>query len=281
MAQPGWYADPTAPDGRRYWDGQRWVDPTPPRKGRAGWVWLSVALVVVAALVAALLIFPSRANPFAPTPEDTRTARPTGKQWDERVPSETPTPTEIESQFGESIDCPSSEDWPRSELTDGRLEGGGLSVDAPQGEKWRMSPAHIDWMYDGNSMLREIVFGWISNVNVGYIKVSDGFSANPRAAAEQFVNCMASSGMFLGFTRRTVLWNEEWDVSGRPAWRLTSNVYVDDWSHEGIEGDTVDIIIVPTDDKDRLAVYVSCVTIGHEENISEVEPVLESLAYEG
>lgn len=144
-----------------------------------------------------------------------------------------------------------------------------------------MSPAAFEWMYDYNSMLREIVPGWISNVNVGYVKVSDGFSTNSKVAAEQFVSCMSSSGMFFGFTKRTVLFNEPWDVAGRPAWRLTSNVYVSDWDHANIEGDTVDIVIVPTDDPDKLAVYVSCVTIRHDENIREVEPVLDSLLYEG
>lgn len=285
MAQPGWYADPTAPEGRRYWDGQRWVDPQPPRKGPAGWVWLVIALTVVAALVAALLIFPTRANPFASTPEDTRTSRPSGEQWDERVPSDTPTPTEIESQFGDVVDCPVNGESPRSELIDGRLHGGGLSIAAPQGPQWETRPSYIDWLYDNNSMTREIVTegfsGWVSNVNVGYILTSDGFSADPKAAAEQFISCMASSGMFAGFTRRTVLWNEPWDVSGRSAWRLTSKVYVNDWEHHGIEGDTVDLVLVPTDEQGRIAVYVSCVTIDHQENIREVEPVFDSLRYEG
>lgn len=281
MAQPGWYADPTAPDGRRYWDGQRWLDPEPKRRGASGWVWLVVALTVVGAVVAALLILPNGTALIGATPEDRRTTRPTGEQWDELMPSSTPTPTEIESEFGEFIDCPDAGEWPRSDIVNGRLRGGGLSVTPPEGPEWTTSPAHIAWLHDSNSMLRSIVPGWISNINVGYIRVSDGFSADPRVAAEQFVTCMASSGMFMGFTKRTVLSNESWSVGGRPAWRLTSNVYVGDWGHEGIEGDTVDIIIVPTDDDDRLAVYVTCVTIGHEENIREVEPVLDSLLYDG
>lgn len=49
MAQPGWYADPSAPNGRRYWDGERWLDPEPKRKGVSTWVWLVVALAVVGA----------------------------------------------------------------------------------------------------------------------------------------------------------------------------------------------------------------------------------------
>lgn len=283
MAEPGWYADPTAPNGRRYWDGARWADPTaaPTRKGPGGWLWFVIALAVVGAIVAALVYLPGGANPFAPTPEDTRSARPTGSQWNELLPSETPTPTAIESGFGEPIDCPDSRETPRSDVRDGRISGGGLSVVEPPGSGWYESPAWIDWMYDYNSVIRSIAPGWISNVGVGYIKISDGFSDNPAKAAEQFVTCMASSGMFYGFEKREILINEEYVVSGRIGWRLVSNVYVGNQKHQGIDGDVVDIIIVPTDDEDRFAVYVSCATIGHSQNLEQVQVSLESLQYDG
>lgn len=280
MAQPGWYADPTAPEGRRYWDGQRWIDPTPHKKTPSTWLWLGIALVVVASIVAAIVLWPSSGNPFASTPEDTRTTRPTGQQWDERIPTETPTPTPVETGFGQPIDCPSSGEFPRSEPRDGRITGGGLSVAEPGGS-WRDSPSWIDWMYDNNSMTRSIAPGWVSNVNVGYIKVSDGFAASLPQAAEQFVTCMASSGMFAGFEKRELLRNEDFSVSGRIGWRLTSNIYVGNQIANGIEGDTVDIVLVPTDDKDRIAVYVTCATIDLEDNQAEADKLLASLRYDG
>lgn len=281
MAQPGWYADPTAPQGRRYWDGRRWVDEGPPRGRGAMALWLVVALLVVATVVGAIVLFPRGANPFTATPEDTRSSRPTGTQWNEREPTETPTPNPVETGFGEPIDCPVSEDLPRSEIVDGRLHGGGLSIEPPSGNRWENTSAWIDWLHDSNGMIRDIAPGWISNVNVGYIKVSDGFSSEMSAAAEQFVTCMASSGMFFGFERREILINQEYAVSNRIGWRLTSNIYVDNQRHNDIEGDVVDVILVPTDDSDRFAVYVSCVTIGHEENRGEVDVSLASLRYDG
>lgn len=280
MAQPGWYADPTAPDGRRYWDGQRWLDQTPQKKPSGTWLWLGIALVVVASIVVALILWPGSASPFASVPEDTRTARPSGKQWDEREPSPTETPTPVETGFGQPIECPYSEEYPRSEPRDGRLSGGGLSVAEPGGE-WIDSVAWIDWMYDNNSMIRPIVPGWISNVNLGYIKVSDGFSSSLPQAAEQFVTCMASSGMFDGFVKRELLRNEDFNVSGRIGWRLTSNIYVDNQLMHGIEGDTVDIVLVPTDDKDRIAVYVTCATINLSDNQEEADQLLASLRWDG
>ncbi|MHA6525571.1 DUF2510 domain-containing protein [Tessaracoccus sp. G1721] len=282
MAEPGWYADPTAPQGRRYWDGQRWMETGhSPRRGPGAALWLLIALVVIGGVIAAIIMFPAGSNPFAATPEDNRSARPTGTQWNELVPTETPSPTPIETGFGQPIECPTADDYPRSEIRDGRLHGGGLSIEPPSGSRWEQNSAWIDWLYESNGMTRDIALGWMSNVNVGYIKVSDGFSPVMSTAAEQFVTCMASSGMFLGFERRELLINEDYVVSDRIGWRLTSNIFVGNMADQDIEGDVVDIILVPTDDKDRFAVYVSCVTIGHDENRAEVDVSLNSLRFDG
>lgn len=280
MAQPGWYADPTAPEGRRYWDGQRWIEPTPEPKGSGTWLWLAIALVVVASIVAGMILWPRDGLDFGATPEDTRSAKPTGKQWDEREPTDTPTPTPVESGFGEPITCPYSDSSPRSEVRNGRLSGGGLSVEAPRGE-WVESSAYISWMYEDNSMIRSIAPGWISNVNLGYIKVSDGFSSSLSQASEEFMSCMASSGMFASFERRDVLRSEDYNVDGRIGWRSTSNIYVANQRHQGIEGDTVDLVLVPTDDKDKIAVYVTCATIDKQDNQEEVRKMLETLQWDG
>ena len=58
---------------------------------------------------------------------------PTGTQWNELVPTETPSPTPIETGFGQPIECPTTYDSPRSEIRDGRLHGGGLSIEPPAG----------------------------------------------------------------------------------------------------------------------------------------------------
>ena len=56
MAEPGWYADPTAPHGRRYWDGQRWMQAGPVRQGPGTGLWVVIALLVVAAVIAAIIV---------------------------------------------------------------------------------------------------------------------------------------------------------------------------------------------------------------------------------
>lgn len=280
MAQPGWYSDPSAPDGRRYWDGQRWLEPTPERKGSGAWLWLAISLVVVASIVAGMILWPRSGIAAGPIAEDTRSAKPTGKQWNEREPSETPTPTPVETGFGQPIVCPYADTTSKSEVQGGRLRSSGLSVEAPGGE-WRESAAYISWMYDDNSMIRPIASGWISNINLGYIKVSDGFSASLPQAAEEFMSCMSSSGMFESFERRELLRNEDYQVDDRIGWRMTSNIYVTNQRYQGIEGDTVDLVLVPTDDKDRIAVYVTCATIDKKDNQDEAQRMLESLRWEG
>lgn len=242
-------------------------------------MWLVIALIVVGTVVGAIMLFPQSGNIFAATPEDPRSARPTGEQWNELEPTATPEP--VETGFGAPIDCPVVIEPPRSEIVDGRLHGGGLSIEPPAGEAWIESSAWMEWLHDSNGMIRDIAPGWISNVNVGYIDADDGFSTTMSAAAEQFVTCMASSGMFEGFERREILINEDYVVSDRIGWRLTSNIYVGNMRHEGIEGDVVDVILVPTDDAKRFAVYVSCATIDHEENQQQVAYSRASLRFDG
>ena len=49
----------------------------------------------------------------------------------------------------------------------------------------------------------------------------------------------------------------------------------------GVPVPGTEIKLVPTGDKDRFAVYVSCATIDHEENQREVEHALASLRFDG
>lgn len=280
MADPGWYADPTAPDGKRYWDGQAWVDTGPPKRRGLTWALVGLVVVVTGAIVIALIQPSVPGLPFLPSPTDTRTARPTDNQWNELAPTDTPSPTPVESGFGEIIDCPTSGENPRSEVRDGRLSSGHLSIDMTKDPDWQTAPSYVDWMYDYNSAIRSIAPGWISNAGVGHILVSDGFSDNLKTAAEQFISCMASSGMFTGFYKREVLLNEDYTVAGVIGWRLLSKVYVTGHERHNIQGDEVNIVLLPTDDADKIAVYVSCATIDHQDSLAEVQGMFETLTYQ-
>lgn len=283
MSAPGWYHDPASPGGQyRFWDGSAWTNQTMPATGPGGagaagggkpWLWLGIALLAVAALVLFLVLRPGAG--LGTTPEDTNSARPTGSQWNELEPTESPSDPE-ETGAGETIECPRNSTDDRSEIgPDGRMRGGGLSFEAAEG--WRESPVYLPWLYDHNSQTRTITLGWQSNLSVGEARESEGFTS-PRQTAESIMDCMASSSLFLGFDGREDLFNGEFALDGAPGWRVTANVLVD--NQGDIRGDVVDIIVLDTGREGAFSVFISCATIDHEENLAEVARATESLRVE-
>lgn len=279
MAQPGWYPDPQDPSRPRYWDGQRWaqpLQPEPSRRPRRQWTWFAVAMAAVAVLVAALLYGTGAFNVIDPQPESS--ARPSGSQWDELSPSPRPSDTPSEGERGEVVECPLIHFESRSQIdADGRVRGGGLSFAVPSGPGWQETPTSVPWMTDQNSIIRPIVPGWISNIDVGYVHAEDGFT-EPRTAAEQFMSCMASSTMFLGYQYRDVLESSPYEVDGHQGWRLRADVHVA--NQPQVDGDTVDIVVLDLGEPGRLSVFVSCATIDLADNQEEVADALRSLKIE-
>lgn len=286
MSAPGWYPDPASNgSGYRYWDGSSWTDQThgtagtpgthaPAGPGRSGgwkpWLWLGIALVVVAAVVIALLWRPGSGPGL---PEDTNSSRPTGSQWNEVEPTETPSNPDATGMGGELIECPRNSTDDRSEIgADGRMYGGGLSFEART--DWRDYPVYLPWLYDHNSQTRAITDKWQSNLSVGAVLKEEGFTS-PRQAAESIMECMSSSFLFDGFSGREDLLNEAFSLDGYQGWRITANVRVDDQGD--IEGDVVDIIALDLGDADRFSVFISCATIDNEGNLAEVAEATETL----
>lgn len=282
MSAPGWYPDPSSPQGGyRYWDGTAWTGQT--SSGSAGttspaaaprkrtWIWFAVGLAVITALVLVLIFRPG--SGLTGTPGDTNSSRPTGSQWNELEPTESPTLPEDPGN-GETVECPRDSTEQRSQVDgDGRVHGGGLSFEGMSG-RWDNGPVWIPWLYDNNSQTRGIAPGWMSNVSVGYAKQSEGFKT-PKSAAEQMMACLTSSSLYLGFSGREVLRNEAFAIDGRNGWRVTSNVFVD--NQGDIKGDVVDVIILDLGRRDQLSVYISCATIDHQENLGEVQRAFDSL----
>lgn len=275
MSAPGWYPDPTGGNGApRYWDGRVWVQQNAPTLAPASgrpWAWFLVAMLVIAGLVAVFLLRPPTL--FTAT-GDPNTAKPTGSQWNELPVTETPTQPDDPGQGG-VIDCPQNSNDERSDVSgDGLMHGGGLSIEAPRGVDWQDFPISMAWLYDHNSTIKFITDTWMSNVSVGEVRRDEGF-ADPRSTAEQLMGCMASSGLYFGFTGREDVANAAYELDGMPGWRITANVLVD--SQGDIDGDVVDIIVLDLGNADTLSVFISCATIGNQENLNEVTAAAESL----
>ena len=205
---------------------------------------------------------------------DTNSARPTGSQWDEVAPTETPSEPE-EPGSGDIVDCPQNSFDDRSEVSaDGRMHGGGLSFEAPSTWGWVKAPVSMPWLYDHNSTIRPIADGWMSNLSVGQVLRSEGFK-DPRTTAAQLMGCLASSALYQGFSGREDLVDESFVLDGHGGWRITANVRVD--NQDPIEGDVVDVIVLDLGDPDHFSVYISCATIDDTKNLEEAARAVESL----
>lgn len=276
MSAPGWYPDPSNGGGSlRYWDGAAWSQETTggqtPRVRRP-WLWFVLAMAIIAGLIA---LFVLRPGGLTAAPEDTNSAKPTGSQWNEVLPTETPSKPQ-ETGSGQIIDCPQNSFDDRSEISsDGRMHGGGLSFEAPGDWAWEDRPVGMPWLYDHNSTIKRITDGWMSNLSVGEVLRSEGFQ-DPRSTATQLMGCLASSMLYSGFTGREDLTNEAFTLGGQGGWRITANVRVD--SQGAIEGDVVDIIVLDLGDTDTLSVFISCATIDDEGNLAEVATATETLS---
>lgn len=279
MSNAGWYPDPAGSGRYRHWDGQAWSDFTTddpsqssPNSNRAAGsvrgvrdrsgLWTSVivgvAVIVAVAIVLAMLLGGGRSGPgtFTPVDPDTNSASPTVKGWEETSPPSAP-PT-----VGELVDCPRTSDRSRTtQLNDGRLRGGGLSFAKVPG--WSTDPIRLQWVSDLNSQIDAVRPGWMSNVGVGQLNAVDGFT-DLRTSAHQTMECFSSSGYYENFTHRVDLLDEPYTVSGRPAWRLRSDIHIKSSRMPEIDGDVVDIIVVDIGDPNRFGLWVSSITIGDD-----------------
>ncbi len=276
VSAPGWYPDPTGNKGAaRYWDGHTWVSDSAPSVGatKSGrpWGWFIFAMVVITGLVA---VFVLRPEGLGIAGGDPNSAKPTGSQWNELPLTETPTETQDPGEGG-VIDCPQNSFDDRSKVSsDGRMHGGGLSFQPPGGRDWKKYPIWMPWLYDHNSMTKSITSHWQSSISVGKVLRSEGFT-DPQGTATQLMGCLASSGLYLGFSGREDVINDSFTLDGEEGWRITADVFVE--NQDDILGDVVDVIVLDLGESGELGVFISTATIDNQQNLNEVSEASRSL----
>lgn len=284
MPTAGWYPDPAGVPGRyRYWDGETWTDatttdpagspaPGPDVEKRHNWgpIIVIATVLLAVAVILALIFRPGSGSSFQEAPVDTNSASPTTSQWDE---TSTPTPTPSSNQS--LTRCPVTQvSASTPQASSNTLRGGGLEV--PRIPGWQVDSFYLDWISDLHTATNEVYPGWISNQSVGALNAVDGFT-DIRQSAHQTMECFASSGYYIGYTGRKDLVDQEYSVDGHQAWHMQTEVYVSMRSLPQVKGDTVDVIVVDTGDKDHFGIFISSVNIGDQARMQKMQAAISGL----
>ncbi len=283
MAQPGWYPDPAGSGVPRYWDGQRWAShagrpPVGPGHGggsrRAPVVGIIVGLVAVLLVVAAMLWQPWNSTSWS-APGDTNTARPTGSQWNELEPTETPSSPQPTDEAGRPVACPRIDNPEGIRQGDvyisGQMSFRGVPGWPEEGGAWT-----IDFASRRSGQAEVVAPGWIAVTAIGQIDTSD-FSSDPRTAATQVSDCLSSSFFYQTLNYRERLQDEPFSTSeGVEGWIIRENY----WNVPGqpVTGDEVVVVVLDAGDADTLTLFHSQAPIEDQTRKDQVDAALDSLS---
>ncbi|MGA4670427.1 DUF2510 domain-containing protein [Propionibacteriaceae bacterium Y1923] len=287
MASAGWYPDPSGTPGQvRYFDGNAWTSdvmaaehaaqPDPGQGGKGGRAGLLVAIVAVVAISLLVWLLVRPGGNRAAFPEDTNSAEPTISAWDETsTPTPTPTPSTTDPSGATRVDCPSSGGDYGDRRDGNRRVGGQLSFES---QGWTQGGFYMPFTHDVSAESRQIQFGWHSNLAVGALLKSDGFT-DPAASANAMTQCLASSSYFSTYTGHNTLISEPITIDGLPGHRMVTEIYVA--VPANVRGDRVTVIVVDTGHDAQLSFFVSAATITNPGNIAEVEAAEKTLEFAG
>lgn len=281
--QAGWYRDPDGtPDRYRWFDGERWTDrtttspdPAPQHSGKghrehdngrsSSWLWAIIIVILVVAVVVAFALHRSTSSDHNAEP-DLNSSSPTVSAWNEK--STTP------SASSSAVTCPRGQHPGNQDSNDGRLHGGGVSVESIP--NWRHENLTLPWVMGQSAQIDDVYPGWMSVSGVGGLPVAEGFS-DPQTAATMMMDCFASSDYYAGYTGEKEIRSVALTIDGHPAWWKRSEVYVSLPSLPQVRGDVVDVVVVNTGQTDFLGMYFNSATIGDSTRQTLVDHARQSL----
>lgn len=275
MAQPGWYPDPGGSDKQRFWDGHQWGDlanePTNRKSGRSG-IAFGVVAVLAVGLIVGLLIWQPWSSIAGSTPTDDNTAKPTGSQWNELEPTETPTDPQPTDEGGRPEACPYVGDIDNQPVAGWYLAGG---MGFKEVDGWDTNGGWvIDFAAEPSGQTDNVTGTWVANVAIGLLDKED-FTEDSSVAAQRITDCMATSYYYPDLQSRDILSDEEFTTGdGVPGWRLTSNFW--NPGPEDIQGDEVTVVVADPGLADQLVLFVSATPIGDAERAALVKAALDS-----
>ena len=282
MAQPGWYPDPSGSGTPRYWTGTGWAPLIPVQEnpgrpaggpGRGSLVGIAVGLLVILLVVAVMVWQPWRSGPWA-TPEDTNSSKPTGSQWNELEPTETPSSPEPTEGDGRPVACPLVDDVDNGPQGDWYVSGG-MQYKGVRG--WDDGGAWtIDFASDRSGQYNTVASSWVSITAIGQISKKD-FSADPRTAATQLSDCMSSSYYYRTLDHRERLEDEAFTTSdGVSGWIIRENYW--NVPDQPVTGDEVVVVVLDAGADDSLTLFHSQAPIEDQGRKDKVAEALSTLS---
>lgn len=279
MSQPGWYPDPSGSGQPRYWDGSAWAPLTDPAtgsgtgRGNRSLYAVLVALVAVAVVVALVIFRPWSSNPFA-AQEDTNSAKPTGSQWNEMEPTETPTSPQPTDGEGRPVACPYVDGPTLGPQGDWYVSGGMGFRAVPgwdDGGGWT-----IDFASERSGQVDEVADTWVSITAIGQISKED-FSSDPRTAAHQLSDCMSTSYYYRTLDHREPLEDEAFTTSdGVSGWLIRQNFW--NIPDQPVTGDEIVVVVLDAGAEDTLTLFHTQAPIEDQDRKDQVAAALETLS---
>ncbi len=281
MAQPGWYPDPGGSDAPRYWDGTAWAPVATEKDGpgnpgghrRNSLIGIGIGLAAILLVVALMVWQPWNSGPWG-SPEDTNSAKPTGSQWNELEPTETPSTPQPTDGDGRPVACPLVEEGNNEPqgtwyVSDGIQYRGVPGWD--DGGGWT-----IDFASDRSGQVEGVADTWVAITAIGQIDTAD-FSPDPRTAATQASDCLSSSFFYRTLDYRERLQDEPFTTSdGVEGWIIRENYW--NIPEQPVTGDEVVVVVLDAGDGSTLTLFHSQAPIEDQERKDMVAAALDSLS---
>ena len=280
MATPGWYPDPDGSETPRYWNGESWEDTAAAKTDErtllrsSAWA-LGAGILVVLIVVSVVLWQPWKNNPWS-APTDTNSARPSGRQWDETAPSETPTSPQPTDGQGRPTACPIVRGTSPNTSQNGWFSSGGVKYQGVPG--WRENGGQfIDFTSERSGQDDPVTGSWVAVTAIGQLSKKD-YSADTRTAAKQLTSCLSTSYYYRHLDRVEVLEDKSFRTAdGVEGWLIRANFWNEPGYYE-VLGDEVVVVILDQGAADTVTLFHTQAPIGDSSRKELVERSLDSLS---
>ena len=278
MATPGWYPDPDGSETPRYWNGENWETSPDAQSSerssvRSG-VWVLGAGALVLLIVVSMILWqPWKNSPWS-APTDSNSARPSGRQWDETVPSETPTSPQPSDGQGRPVACPIANATTRSPQGDW-FSSEGIRYQGVPG--WETNQGnYIDFASERSGQDNHVTGSWVAVTAIGQLSKKD-YSADTRTAAKQLISCLSTSYYYRHLERVETLEDKSFRTSdGVDGWLIRANF----WNEPGyydVLGDEAVVVILDQGAADTVTLFHTQAPIGDSDRQEMVKKSLETL----